>query len=59
MFTNADQITITKKVELENKIVEEKPALITVCEVKTKNGKQQELIEYGISGFKLYHCHLK
>ena len=59
MLTNADQITTTKKVELENLIAEEKPALIAVCEVKTKNGKQRELIEYEIIGFKLYHCHLE
>ena len=58
LFTNADQFTNSKKNELERRISVEKPVIIAICEVKSKNGKLRELIEYDIEGFNMYHCNL-
>ena len=58
MFTNADQLTSTKMVELQNRIANEKPFIIAVTEVKIKHGEKRELIEYNIDGFTFYHCSL-
>ena len=58
MFTNADQLTSTKMVELQNRISNEKPSIIAVTEVKTKRGKDREECQFEIDGFKLFHCNL-
>ena len=58
MYTNADQLTATKKTELEFKISLEKPMIVAICEVKNKNGKTRDIVEYEIEGFKLFYVNL-
>ena len=58
MYTNADQLTTSKKTELEFKISLEKPMIVAVCEVKNKNGNNRDIVEYEIEGFKLFHVNL-
>ena len=51
MYTNADQLTSSKKDELEKRIQGEKPTIIAVCEVKPKNSKERTEIDYQINDF--------
>ena len=51
MFTNADQFTHAKKDELLQRIVTEKPLVIAVSEVKSKNGKDRIQDDYTIDGY--------
>ena len=58
MYTNADQITPSKKAELIKKIELHKPIIVAVCEVKTKNSKECSLLDYDIPNFTLHHVNL-
>ena len=59
LFTNADQLTTSKMIELEHRISTEKPTFIAVSEVKHKHtNKERDMNEYNINGFTLYHCNL-
>ena len=40
MYTNADQMTSSKKAELLKKIELHKPMIVAVCEMKAKNQKR-------------------
>ena len=51
MFTNADQLNHSKKNELENRIVTEKPMIIAVSEIKPKNGGEFSEADYKIDGY--------
>ena len=51
MFTNADQLNHSKKHELENRIVSEKPMIIAVSEIKPKNGGELSEADYKIDGY--------
>ena len=53
MFTNADQLNHSKKNELENRIVTEKPMIIAVSEIKPKNGGEFSEADYKIDGYTL------
>lgn len=46
MYTNADQLTLSKKHELQTLSQNEKPHIIAICEVKTKVGALKNLHEY-------------
>lgn len=59
LYTNVDQLTSVKKTELELKIAEEKPLIIALCEVKSKNGGIRELVEYDLNGYKLFQSNLE
>ena len=58
MFTNADQLTPSKKTELVKRIEQEKPSVIAICEVKPKNSKEREKLDYTIPGFTLHTINL-
>ena len=58
MYTNADQLTSSKKIELEDRIRLEKPAIIAVCEMKPKNAKIRSAEEYAVPGYTLYDVNL-
>lgn len=59
MYTNADQLTSSKKTELIKKIELQKPMVVAVCEVKTKNLKEaRSLPDYEIPNFTLHHVNL-
>ena len=59
MFTNADQLSPSKKVELQERILKEKPLIIGVCEMKPKNKKKQYAqADYDIPDYTLHHVHL-
>ena len=58
MFTNADQFTPSKKVELQERIQKEKPLIIAVCEMKPKNKNDYSELDYDISDYKLHPVHL-
>ena len=54
MFTNADQFTHSKKDELQQRIITEKPMIIAISEVKSKNaknGNEMTEIDYNIEGY--------
>ena len=59
LFTNADQLTPSKKTELILRIDQEKPLIIGICEVKPKNSKERELLDYNIPGFTLHSVNLE
>ena len=58
MYTNADQMTSTKFMELKAKVRLYNPTIIAVCEVNLKNGKQRSIQEYHIPGYVLYPVNL-
>ena len=45
IYTNADQLTLSKKHELQALSQKEKPHLISICEVKTEAGTLKSLHE--------------
>ena len=58
LFTNADQFTHAKKVELKQRIITEKPMMIAVSEVKPKNGREMSEIDYSIDDYTINHVNL-
>ena len=58
MYTNADQLTPSKKTELIKKIETQKPMLIAICEVKPKNSKERSILDYKISNYTLHPLNL-
>ena len=59
LFTNADQLTSSKKIELQNYIEKEKPLIIGVSEVKPKNAKERVQPDYEIPGYSLHPVNLE
>ena len=59
LFTNADQFTHAKKDELQQRIVTEKPMLIAVSEVKSKNGRDMNESDYSIEGYTINPTNLE
>ena len=57
MFTNADQLTTSKIIELRDLIQTEKPLLVAVSEVKLKNSEHTE-VDYNIPDFSLHALNL-
>ena len=51
MFTKADQFTHSKKDELQQRLLVEKPLVIVVGKVKKKNGKNKSKANYSIDGY--------
>ena len=51
MFTNADQFIHSKKSELQNRIVTEKPMIVAVSEVKPKNRGGLSEADYSIEDY--------
>jgi hypothetical protein len=51
LFTNADQFTHSKKNELQNRIVTEKPMIVAVSEVKPKIRGGLSEADYSIDGY--------
>ena len=58
LYTNADQLTISKKEELQRRIEVEKPMIVAVCEVKPKKYNEKSLEEYHIPHFDLHPVNL-
>ena len=58
MYTNADQLTTSKKTELIKKIELHKPMIIAICEVKTKNPKDYNLLDDEIPNYSLHPMNL-
>ena len=58
MFTNADQMTPSKMVELKKQIEKEKPLIVAVCEVKQKNPAECSVMDYDIPGYSIYPINL-
>ena len=54
MFTNADQLTPSKKVELTERIEREKPLIVAVSEVKPKHSNDRDLLDFEIPGYSLH-----
>ena len=55
LYTNADQLTLSKKQELENLLSQNKPHIIAICEVKPKKKTERQLQDYTLDGFIPYH----
>ena len=58
MFTNADQLTTSKIIELRNLIQTEKPLLVAVSEVKLKNSDERTEVDYNNLDFSLHPLNL-
>ena len=58
MFTNADQLTPSKFVELKRKIRKDKPFIIALCEMKPENSKARTLLDYKIPGYTIHTVNL-
>ena len=58
MFTNADQLTSSKKTELLKRIEREKPHVVAVCELKPKNSKEHETQDYEIPDYTIHPVNL-
>ena len=59
LYTNADQLTAEKKEELLEKISNEKPHVVAICEMKLKNNIRQRTIEdYAITGYTMFQTNL-
>ena len=58
LYTNADQLTTVKKIELIKSIEVMKPLIVAVCEIKPKNGKERTIKDYEIPNFNLHSTNL-
>ena len=58
MFTNADQLTSSKMIELKKIIEKEKPLIVAVSEVKPKIYKERVMMDYEIPGYSLHTVNL-
>ena len=58
MFTNADQLTTLKMTELNKRVMQEKPMVIAICEVKPKNSKERAEQDYIIPGYSFHPLNL-
>ena len=58
IFTNADQLTPSKKTELMKHVEKVKPLVIAVCEVKPKHGKEHDIMDYEIPDYTLHSVNL-
>ena len=58
MFTNADQLTPGKKVELMKLIETEKPLIVAISEVKPKNSDDRDMLDYDIPDYSLHPVNL-
>ena len=54
MFTNADQLTSSKIIELKKKIQDEKPLIVAVSEVKSKNSAHWSIDDNKIPSYSLH-----
>ena len=59
MYSNADQLTVTKLEELRSKISSNKPLSVAICEVKPKGKKERKTVEYQIEGSNLYPVNIE
>ena len=58
MFTNADQLTSGKKVELIKLSEREQPFIVAVSEMKPKNSKEREMLDYNIPDYSTHPVNL-
>ena len=59
MFTNSDQLTPSKIDELKKRINQEKPLIIAVSEIKSKNASKKSMLQdYEIPNYSLHHVNL-
>ena len=59
LFTNADQLTTSKMIELQSKVKQEKPLIIAISEVKHKNKSKRFIDEdYSIQDYNLHPVNL-
>ena len=59
LYTNADQLTSSKKTELQHHIRTIQPHLVAICEVKLKRALEREIQDYVIPGYNLHHTNLE
>lgn len=59
MYTNADQLTTSKKSELIELIGRKKPLIVAVCEMKPKNNSERTDRDYSIAGYTLHQVNLQ
>ena len=58
MYTNADQLTTAKKIELLKKIEIQKPLIIAICDVKSMNSNECNILDYEIPNYTLHPLYL-
>ena len=58
MYTNADQFTTMKRLELLEFVERKKPHIIAICEVKPKIPRERTELGYVIPGYSLHPVNL-
>lgn len=58
LYTNADQLSTLKRIELQQIIENKKPLVIAINEIKPKNGSQRTDADYALENYTLHHTNL-
>ena len=58
LHTNIDQMTKSKKLELTELVMQHKPLIIAICEMKPKKTSDRTLEDYNIPDYKLFPVNL-
>ena len=58
MYTNADQFTTMKRLELLEFVERKKPHIIEICEVKSKIPRERTELDYVVPGYSLHPVNL-
>ena len=58
LYTNADQLTALKKIELEILVKTEKPHIVAICEVKPKNGSIRTIQDFSLQDYTTHHTNV-
>ena len=58
MYTNADQFTTMKRLELLEFVERKKPHIIAICEVKSKIPRERTELDYVVPGYSLHPVNL-
>ena len=58
LYTNIDQMTKSKKLELTELVMQHKPLIIAICEMKPKKTSDRTLEDYNIPDYKLFPVNL-
>ena len=59
LYTNADQLSTGKMIELRKRIEKEKPMIVAICEVKPKNASDRNLKDFEIPNFTIHPVNLE
>ena len=58
IYTNADQLTSSKKCELAQLILREEPHIIAITEIKPKNGSERKEQDFSFQNFSIFSTNI-